>query len=706
MLLPFVDMWLPWGGDEMSQAPVPDPRIEQAKATLAILLSEDWQSVSADTIFRDDILQALVTLEQLEYQTFALIKSRLKRAKISVRDLDRSLDHFRPSLRIVREEESSDTGTAGSYLEDAPLPDLVIPQPYLLRNDATLILRESDDPEKPPYEQAIAYAPLLITGRLRHIEDQTEWFRLEWKRGSQWLFRYVDRGVALNAAKLLDLASHGLPVATDNAANVAHYLHLLEAANYPMIPTAHMSTRLGWQGEQGQHGFLWGKALIRAHDAPVTTCDLNSGSTKDWRPDWVAFQGAAAGDDQIVQGFHARGSLSGWKDAVKAIASYPKVLLGLYASFAPALLELLHIPNFAMDWSGRTSMGKTTTLRVVASPWGCPDERRIGETILFSWFMTRVWPERAAAIMSGLPFILDESKLAPKEIIPQVLYMVCNGVGKGRGSPRGLATSKRWHTILFSSGESPVTSMSEDGGTRMRCFSIHGYPFNTKDQATLKLVSELNTALQLHYGHAGPLFVQWLSRNRRRVPLWEETHAQFKQKFMSQVSDEAAFRLSDYAALIKVTAELVHQALDLPWALPEAIPQDLWTSIVQEASGAAGDHRALRHVLSWAYAHQEAFEGRHLRDVKDGSPKPPPGGWAGVWPKGEKQLLALLPHVLDRVLEEGHFDPTAIKEAWRENGWLELDIGRKTFVKRHRALGGSPRLVTINLAKADTELDS
>ena len=385
------------------------------------------------------------------------------------------------------------------------------------------------------------------------------------------------------------------------------------------------------------------------------------------------------------------------------IAAYPKVRLGLYASFAPPLLERLHVPNFGIDWNSRTSVGKTTTLRVVASPWGCPDERRAGESIVFSWFMTRVWPERAAAVMNGLPFILDESKLAPKEIVPSVLYMISNGVGKGRGAPRGLATSKQWHTILFSSGEGPLTAMSEDGGARMRCFSVRGYPFGSKDPVMMKLVSELNATLQLNYGHAGPRFVQWLQQHQGDLRDWEAMYATLKRGFMNDVRDEAACRLSDYAALIELTAQLTHKALDLPWQYTRAIPADLWKTIVQEASGAAGDRRALNHVLSWALAHQEAFEGRHLRDSRDGTPRPPPGGWAGRWAIGDGQALGWLPHVLDTVLTAGNFDPTAIKELWRENGWLELEEGRRTYLKRSRMFGELTRLVTINLAAADEE---
>ena len=44
-----------------------------------------------------------------------------------------------------------------------------------------------------------------------------------------------------------------------------------------------------------------------------------------------------------------------------------KVMLGLYASLAVPLLELLQVPDFIVDWSCRTSTGKTTTLRVLVS---------------------------------------------------------------------------------------------------------------------------------------------------------------------------------------------------------------------------------------------------------------------------------------------------------------------------------------------------
>ena len=122
---------------------------------------------------------------------------------------------------------------------------------------------------------------------------------------------------------------------------------------------------------------------------------------------------------------------------------------------------------------------------------------------------------------------------------------------------------------------------------------------------------------------------------------------------------------------------------------------------MHEASGAAGDH-APWHVMSWAAAHQEAFEERHRRD-KLQDPIVPSGGWAGKWPSGDGQKICWLPHVLHQVLEEGNFRAEGIKELWRENGWLVLESGRKTYENRETFFGERRRMVVLDLAIAERD---
>jgi putative DNA primase/helicase len=664
--------------------------LKDAKARVQPLLAQ--QKLTAEEVFIEEILKAFALIEAQDFNTFVRIKEVLKHAKISSRDLARAMKPYQPTLRLVHDGAEEET-RAKDVLADSPLPDLIIPTPYSLDDGATY--RMVEDANGTPQPLAIAYAPVLITGRLQSIEDGAQWLRLAWKRGAQWHHVDVNRGVAMNATKLLELASEGFPVATDNAANLAHYLHELEAVNYATIPVAQMATRLGWQGEQGAYGFLCGRTLAR-EDEILTIDDLSSVPTTLWDAKWIAFHGNAMGDEQIVDGFHQRGTYESWCQAIQPIIAYPRMRIGFYASFAAPLLEILRVPNFIVDWSARTSVGKTSTLRVVASPWGCPDELRVGESIVFSWNATKVWAERAASVMNGLPFILDESKLAPKGVIPSVLYMVANGIGKGRGNPRGLAGAKRWRTVLFSTGEMPITGYSEDGGSRMRCLSIRGYPLGAKNNATMKVVTELNAAVCLNYGHAGPRFVQWLLQHRADWGEWEKRYVKQKQRFLDLETDEASYRLSGYAAAIALAAELVHEALDLPWERPFAITDDLWTAMIEEAAGAAGDVRALRDVMSWAWSREESFYGRHMVD-RDGDPRPPSGGWSGKWDKAEDwQEIAFLPTILKDVLRECGYEPEVIITLWNEQGWLVRNAHDHHATKVVRLENGQTRMYAID----------
>lgn len=127
---------------------------------------------------------------------------------------------------------------------------------------------------------------------------------------------------------------------------------------------------MGFQGDRGEHGFLWGTTLIRPNGEQAASVAIDEVAPMDWREDFVTFHGADAGDAQWAKAFHAVGSAAGWSQAVSLLAPYPCAILSVYGSLAPVLLSIIQAPNFCIDWSGFTSTGKTTVLRVAASVWG------------------------------------------------------------------------------------------------------------------------------------------------------------------------------------------------------------------------------------------------------------------------------------------------------------------------------------------------
>uniref|UniRef100_Q01TT1 DUF927 domain-containing protein n=1 Tax=Solibacter usitatus (strain Ellin6076) TaxID=234267 RepID=Q01TT1_SOLUE len=675
--------------------PNPPASDEDLQAAITLLTELDARlKADAAAAFNSDIITALALVQRRDPSAWGRAKQVLKKYRVGMQELNRCMAEI-----AVEEEEGPDASQqkerrAGDVLPDCPTPSMIIPLPFSLDVDGTYECKVRRDLLGGTAIDTVlvAHAPLLISGRLEDIETGTQALQIHWRRPDGWHERTVDRAVALDSRRIIELAGEGFPVFSNNAAGLTKYLEAVEAANYSRLPRAHVSSHLGWQGRNGEHGFLAGRSLISGSGEVIQTqqkLDMNSGVIP---PGAVAFRGLTPGDEQIVDGWHARGSHDEWCRAAHLVRDRPRVMAGLYGALVPPLLAILRCPNFIMDWAHRTSVGKTTTLRLAASVWGNPNEDAV-DTILRSWDSTQVYIERAASIISGLPLILDETKrVKDPGLVAKIMYEVANGQGRGRGNVRSTAYLRTWRTVLLSTGEAPAVSFTQDGGTRARCLEFRGAPFGDTSPETATLVNQLNTAIKGNYGHAGVMFVQWLIRHENEWPRIEEEYRAVVQYYCRQAptgADPAVVsRLAQYAAALHQAAVYAHVALDLPWDLENPLDA-LWADLVGEASDAAGEVRALKDVMSWAYAHSQSFWGRHVKSVdRNGgelTPRMPPGGWSGRWDEGENwQFVGFYPTVLQTVLVGLGYTPEAILGGWRERGWLLVDGDRSRYTTRQR----------------------
>lgn len=656
-------------------------------------------------VFEPDVLAALRLLHDRDKANWVRVHGALKKIGFPMSELNVALKppKAEPSgFRLVDADFIGETDrTAGSMLADAPNGDLNIPLPYFVREDATGFLTAKHDQllGTIQVETVIAHAPILIDGRLRDEEEGIEALRLTWRRRNGWLGKTVDRGIALDARQLVKLADDGAPVTSGNASELVPYLDALEAANQDLLPSARVSSHLGFQGDRGERGFLVGRTLILPTGDEVAGLNLAELPPSDWREDYVSFRGAGAGDEQIADAYRAEGTMDGWREAVRALEGHPRALLAFYGSFAPPILFIARAPNFIVDVSNRTSTGKTTALRSAASVWGNPDERAAA-TPIGSWDATKVWQERASAVLNALPLLLDDTKRAKEpKIVAEMLYAVANGRGRGRGNVRGLARTRTWRTVLISTGEAPATSFTQDGGTRMRTLSVRGSPFGAATDETRRLVDILNVGVMTHYGHAGPAFIRWLYGCRSEWDQLGEAYRAYVHDYAERAQSAEAGRLAQYAALLTLTASLVHAALDLPWAYDEPLAV-LWDELAAEASDAAGDLRALRDVVSWSYSHAPDFHGREEYSP-NGQVRIPNGGWAGRWDRGpDWEYLALYPTVLDKVLRDLRYEPEAILAGWQERGWLLMEKGGGR-ARKTRVGSSTPRMIQVTREAID-----
>jgi hypothetical protein len=80
-------------------------------------------------------------------------------------------------------------------------------------------------------------------------------------------------------------------------------------------------------------------------------------------------------------------------------------------------------------------------------------------------------------------------------------------------------------------------------------------------------------------------------------------------------------------------------------------------------------------------------------------PIEPIGGWYGAWDQGDDfEYLAVLPTVVEGVLQEHKFEPEAIFSGWKERGWLATDGDGNRVTRKCGLAGKRPRMVVIRRA--------
>lgn len=560
----------------------------------------------------------------------------------------------------------------GELGRDLDFPeDLVVPMGYELMGSGVYRVRLRDDGTED--HERIAHSPLFISGVSTDVDGAGTALTLRWYDGRAWRSRSIPRKTAMVARSLAEESQHDVPVSSVSASDIVGYLEAFLAANAASLPLRKTSTSLGWR----EGAFLLGSKLIGPdgpiEDPPVT---LNVDDP---------------GIVQLSAGYRTSGTWEAWVDIVQKLAPYPRIMLALYASLCPPLLRLVpDAPNFLVDFSGETSQGKTTTLRLAASVWGSPSERDGG--LIRMWDSTATFIERVGAFGSDLPLILDDSKRAKPGAISKIVYAVSQGVGRGRGTVSGVQVSGTWRTVLLSTGEAPLTSYSTDGGAAARCLTLWGSPFGLTSQA--ELAREVTLGLYDNHGHLGPRALAWLQQPERADWVKHEYRSALQGWSRYTNGNAVAERAAAYLAVLEVAANVARQ-LGVPRAEGDPLG-DAWRAVANATEAADRATLALHDLHGYAVANAHAFFGRHYANERDNTPKVPPRGWAGAW---SRELtwgyVAILPRVVKELFRDWKYDYEAVVTTWRDRGWLRTIPTDKGPAIPTVLDGGRPRCLQI-----------
>lgn len=556
-----------------------------------------------------------------------------------------------------------------SILKNKPGPqETVMPYGWKIKDDTKALYKTSG---KVP--ELTSHSPLLVIGGFENLTDKTQGLVVAYFKNNKWYTTHQNRDIFMTQNKLTELASIGFPVSSNNARKIIGYIEDYEAVNSNKLPFYRVSEQLGFV----ENGFLIGNTFITENGIEINR--MTEGS--------VSFSGADKGDDQFIEGFSTSGTLEGWLEAVEKIKEYPRLLMGIFASFASVLAPIVKSSLFIYELAGETSKGKTIALRTFASVWGNPDE--VDGGIVRKWNTTPVNLERMAGVVNHLPLFLDDTKEANERYLSQSIYQLSSGQGRGRGSVKGTQLTKRWRNVIFSTGEQKITTFSKDGGTAGRTISIIGLPFGTVNKETYQTVHELDAAVKENYGHAGREFIKYLLRNKNQWSDIKATWETYREHFVSKVSDvnSVAGRLAGYMALIGVAAELFTIIFTVSWDIAEPL-EILWDEIIRDSVETDRPLEAIRDFYSHIQANQAYFNKNEYQENQATI-------W-GDWFYTDSQWseVNIFPSIFEQEISKLGYEPKSILKSWFDRGWL-ITSKNRGYKKQMRMREGRVDFISI-----------
>ena len=269
-------------------------------------------------------------------------------------------------------------------------------------------------------------------------------------------------------------------------------------------------------------------------------------------------------------GYAISGSVEEWREQVADLCQNNSLLtFSLCTALAPILLRYFpEINTTIFHLVGRSSIGKTTALKVAASVWGNPKK------YIKQWRATGNAQEGIAEKHNDSLLILDEIGQANDKDIQQTIYMIGNEKGKSRMTvDAALKKTKSWRLLCLSSGEIGISEKIETAGERVhggvlvRCIDIEAQSAKGigifEDLRGCNNGNEFSTILtertSKYYGTAAQYFVDGIKEVDEDMirNIFRESLCRIKSALqLENIKDGATSRVLNSFALINTAGVL------------------------------------------------------------------------------------------------------------------------------------------------------
>lgn len=569
-----------------------------------------------------------------------------------------------------------------NYVPDAPVTDdASVPPKFSINEDGSIVFEGQ-------HIEYVSPIPIFVTKRIINIDEDTVKLELAYRRNGIWKYTVAPRSVVSDTKKIITLADEDVPVSSDNAKWMVKYFSDYEQRNLPVIPEEREISSMGWKDVDGHLVFVLGNDMLSAGGAPVARLILEP---------------PGAGEYEALEAVAQGGTWEGWLDDVFAAAwEYPFVRFGIYVALASPLLTLVGAPGFVWHYCKPTTKGKSTALQTAASVLGYPGGPQLTARrgVISGWNRTEVAAERLFAFLRHVPAFLDDSHLAPAELVSRIVYAAVNGIGRHRGAVRGSQRVATWHLAVLSTGEKTMRETTQLAGVQVRAVDVWAEPFHGPDAA--RAAQRLRRAAGTHYGHAFPHMVRALAQLGRdeAARLYARAHEDLLLAIGGTPDDLSARLLGAFAAIL-TAAEVFHRRVLAGHPLGEVPYEKLLDDTVRVFRAAIDAHPPVHtHVAAYRTLMAHAEMNPHLFYGGDPSARPPASGWAGVWEttirhRPGERFIAFDPHWLREFLQREGFPYESCLRAWQDEGWLVPDEANRRPDRLVNVEGTRKRLIVL-----------
>ena len=408
---------------------------------------------------------------------------------------------------------------------------------------------------------------------------------------------------------------------------------------------------LGWQDINGKEYFLHDYTDIG--NGNISTCTRNCGQ----------FRNGNESDYDLILNQYV------FNNTAMSLA----YVLGFTGVIVSRLSQVQDLGVLIAGLSGRSTTGKTTALKLIASIWGNPDD--VKGTIIIKNNASELGLTSQYSGLFGVPICFDDLNTNTKIKMSDFLYELSRGSQRVIANTKGESNYSRmgFSGISIITGETPLLSQTEQKmGLYARIIDFTEIAWTIDGQSA----SELKKKVGSHYGFKGCIFGEYIQNFDTNTLSDEFDTCVNVINNLIVNKDEFTHRISKKYAAILLTLRLLNKCFNI--SLDEKEIMKLALSCEEEQQRERNKSTLSYECIYEYFKNNEkkfdVFQGNKgfVKSLATGNRD----GIANYKSKKELHLYITISKVKEILKENNFFQLNSYKVKWKEKGYIMCEKNR------------------------------